>query len=129
MVNYSDECFVALHRVRTKQHLIVQEAIYILFDRPSPLCKQKPKLSLDLFGDISAWLGMVLIFSLPHFPFVWQSFFIFTSPPFTYSYLHCFKRLPKVVTWQILDKRLLAISIKFLHIVNLFLHVSRFLPL
>ena len=40
VVNYSD-------RARTKQHLIVQEAIYILCNKPS-LCKQNPKHSLNL---------------------------------------------------------------------------------
>ena len=44
--------FVVLHKARTKQHLIVLEAIYILFDRPS-LCKEKPKDSLNLLGDIA----------------------------------------------------------------------------
>ena len=39
MVNYSDECFVVLQRAKTKQHLIVLEAIHILFNRPS-LSKQ-----------------------------------------------------------------------------------------
>ena len=39
VVNCRDECFVVLHKTRTKQYLIVLEAIYILFNRPS-LCKQ-----------------------------------------------------------------------------------------
>ena len=50
--NNSDECFVVLHRAETRQHLIVLEAIYILFNGPS-LCKQNPKHSLNLSGDIS----------------------------------------------------------------------------
>ena len=52
MVNYSDKCFLVLHRARTKQHLIVLEAIHILFNWPS-LCKQNPKHSLNLLEDIS----------------------------------------------------------------------------
>ena len=51
VVNYSDECFVVLHRARTKQHLIVLEAIQIFFNRPS-FGKQNPKHSLNLLGDI-----------------------------------------------------------------------------
>ena len=51
--NYSDECFMALHSARIKQYLIVLEDIYILLNRPS-LCKQNPKHSLNLFGDISS---------------------------------------------------------------------------
>ena len=51
VVNYRDECFAALHRARTKQHLIVLEAIYILLNWPS-LCKQNPKHSLNLLRDI-----------------------------------------------------------------------------
>ena len=62
VVNYSDECFVVLLRVRTKQHLIVLEAVYILFKWPS-LCKQNPKHSLNLLGDIW-WFKF---FSPPHF--------------------------------------------------------------
>ena len=42
VVNYSDECFVVLDRAWTKLQLIVLEAIYILFNRPS-LCNQNPK--------------------------------------------------------------------------------------
>ena len=44
VVNYSDECFVVLQRARPKQHLIVLEAIYILFNRSS-LYKQTLTLS------------------------------------------------------------------------------------
>ena len=49
-VNYNDKCFGVLHRARTKQHLVILEAIYILFYRPT-LCKQNPKHSLNLIGD------------------------------------------------------------------------------
>ena len=51
VINYSNQCFVALHRARTKQHLIVLKAINILLNKSS-LCKQNPKHSLNLFGDI-----------------------------------------------------------------------------
>ena len=51
VVNYSDECFAALLRARTKQHLIVLEAIYISLNMPF-LCKQNPKHCLNLLGDI-----------------------------------------------------------------------------
>ena len=40
-VNYNDECFCVLHRARTKQHLVVLEALYILLYRLT-LCKQNP---------------------------------------------------------------------------------------
>ena len=48
-----------LHRARTKQQLNVLEAIYILFNRPF-LCKQNPKHSLHLLGDVSGvtWGGL-----------------------------------------------------------------------
>ena len=36
--------------VRTKQRLVIREALYILFYKPT-LCKQNPKLSLNLIGD------------------------------------------------------------------------------
>ena len=49
-VNYNDECFGVLHRARTKQHLVVLEALYILLDKPT-LCKQNPNHSLNLLGD------------------------------------------------------------------------------
>ena len=49
-VNYNDECFGILYRARTKQHLIVLEALYILLYRPT-LCKQNPKHSFNLLGD------------------------------------------------------------------------------
>ena len=52
ILDYSNEYFVVLHTDRTKQHLLVLEAIYILFNTPS-LCKQTPKHSLDLLGNIS----------------------------------------------------------------------------
>ena len=52
VVYYIDECFVVLHRARTKQHLIVLVTIYILFNKPS-LYKQNPKHSLNLLGDVS----------------------------------------------------------------------------
>ena len=52
VANYNDECFAVLHRARTKQHLNVLKAIYILLDQPS-LCKQNPKHSLHLLGDVS----------------------------------------------------------------------------
>ena len=42
VVNYSDDCFVVSYRVLTKQHIIVLEAIYILFNRSSP-SEQNPK--------------------------------------------------------------------------------------
>ena len=72
VVNYSDECFVVLRRARTKQHLIVLEALYILFNRPS-LCKQNPKHSLNLFV---LNLGCFNFFF--SYPFVFLSFFIFS---------------------------------------------------
>ena len=49
-VNYNDECLDVLHRVRTKQHLVVLEALYVVFYKPT-LCKQNPKHSLNLIGD------------------------------------------------------------------------------
>ena len=50
--NYDDECFAVLHRVRTKQHLNVLEAIYILFNQPS-LRLQNLKHPLQHLRDIS----------------------------------------------------------------------------
>ena len=50
--DYTDECFSVLHRARSKQHLNILEAAYISFFRPT-LCRQKPKHSLYLLGDIS----------------------------------------------------------------------------
>ena len=50
VVNYNDECFVVLHRAKTKQHLVILEALYILLYRPT-LCKQNQKHSLNLLGD------------------------------------------------------------------------------
>ena len=50
VVNYGDECFVILHRARTKQHRIVLEAIYILFNS-----KQTPKSSI--FAYVSRYLS------------------------------------------------------------------------
>ena len=52
VANHNDECFAVLHRVRTKQHLNVLEASYILFNC-LPLCKQNPCHSLHLLGDVS----------------------------------------------------------------------------
>ena len=49
-VNYNDECFGVFHRARTKQHLVVLEALFILFYWPT-LCMQSPKHSLNLLGD------------------------------------------------------------------------------
>ena len=37
VVNYNDECFGVLHRAGTKQYLVVLEALYILFYKPT-LC-------------------------------------------------------------------------------------------
>ena len=37
--NYNDEYLVGLHKARTKQHLNVHEAVYILFNCPS-LCER-----------------------------------------------------------------------------------------
>ena len=54
--NYNDECFAVLHRTRSKQHLNVLEAIYILFNRPS-MCKQNLWHSLHLLGDVSGVTG------------------------------------------------------------------------
>ena len=54
VVNSSDECFGVLRRTMTKQHLIVQEALYILSNRPY-LCKQNSKHSLNLLGYVSCW--------------------------------------------------------------------------
>ena len=34
-VNYNDECFDVLHTARTKQHLVVLELLYILFQKPT----------------------------------------------------------------------------------------------
>ena len=51
VINYCDECFMVWCRARTKQHLIVLKAFYILFNRPSQ-CKQNPKHSLNLLEDI-----------------------------------------------------------------------------
>ena len=51
VVNYSDECFVVLQRARTKQHLIVQEVIYIL---SYLLSVTKTLNTLNLLGDISS---------------------------------------------------------------------------
>ena len=48
VVNYN-KCFGALHRARTKQHLVVLEVLYILLYRLT-LCKQNPKHSLNLLG-------------------------------------------------------------------------------
>ena len=79
VVNYTNECFVVLRKARTKQHLIVLEAIYILFNRPS-LCKQNLKCSLNLLGDISCLIyGGFNFFSLPPLSYYYFSF----SPPFT----------------------------------------------
>ena len=50
--NYNDEGFAVLCRARTKQYLNVLKATYILFIHPSP-CKQNPKHSLHLLGDVS----------------------------------------------------------------------------
>ena len=52
VANYHDECFAVLHRTRTKQYLNVIEAVYILFNHPY-LCKQNPRHSLHLLGDVS----------------------------------------------------------------------------
>ena len=51
--NYDDECFAVLLRARTKQHLNVLEAIYILLNHPSQ-CKQNPRYSLHLLGNVSS---------------------------------------------------------------------------
>ena len=59
VINYSDKCFVVLHRAWTKQHLIVLEPIHILLNTPS-LCKQNPKHSLNLLGDIRRYLLLAL---------------------------------------------------------------------
>ena len=61
VVNYNHECFDVLHRARTKQHLIVLEALYILFYR-SILSKQNSKHSLNLLGENFANSGWFLIF-------------------------------------------------------------------
>ena len=37
--NYNNECLGVLHAARTKQHLVIPEAIYILLYKPT-LCKQ-----------------------------------------------------------------------------------------
>ena len=37
VINYNDECFGVLHRAGTNQYLVVQEALYILFNKPT-LC-------------------------------------------------------------------------------------------
>ena len=50
MVNYNDECLAGFHRARTKQHLVIHEAIYILFYQPT-LCKQNRKDCLKLIED------------------------------------------------------------------------------
>ena len=47
VVNYNDECFGILHRAKTKQHLVLLEALYILLYKPT-MHKQNPKHSLDL---------------------------------------------------------------------------------
>ena len=47
MVNYSDRCFVVLHRARTKQYFIVLEDIYILFNKPSMQTKPLNTLLTD----------------------------------------------------------------------------------
>ena len=52
VANHNDESFIVLHRTRTKQHVNVLEAIYILFYHPT-LYKQNPRHSLHLLGYIS----------------------------------------------------------------------------
>ena len=47
---YQDDCFSVLHRARSKIHLNILEAIYILLARPS-LCRQRPNQNLYLLGD------------------------------------------------------------------------------
>ena len=91
-VNYDDECFGVLHRARTKQHLVVLEALYILFYKPT-MSKQHPKHSLNLIGDNCCLTrgGFNYFFPPP-----WSSciFIIFTPPPFNKLIcLHCFKSL------------------------------------
>ena len=53
-VNYIDECFGVLLRARTKQHLIVLKALYILFYKPT-LCKQNLKHSLTYTINMSVF--------------------------------------------------------------------------
>ena len=73
--NYNDECFASLHRTRTKQHLNVLEPICILCNRPS-LCKQYPRLSLQLLGDVS---GLTKNVSFVFFLFLFWFCFLFFS--------------------------------------------------
>ena len=77
VVNYSDDCLVVFHRARTKQHRIVLEAIYILFNR-SFLCKQNPKHFEFIRKYLILDLGWFWFFFSPP-PFVLLTFFIFTS--------------------------------------------------
>ena len=106
---------MALHRARTKQHLIVLEANYILLYSPS-LFKQNPKNSLNLFGDISCLTqsGFYFFSSLP---------LIFT-PPLSNLICIVFKRLLKAVAWQITDEEALVISINSTYCNLLNLHMS-----
>ena len=89
-VNHNDECFGILHRARTKQHLVVLQALYLLLYRPT-LCKQNPKHSLNLLGD--NWClthGGFWIF----FPPPWSCYHSHFHPLLiNLIYLHCFIRL------------------------------------
>ena len=60
-VNYNGECFGVSHRARAKQHLVVLEALYILFYRPT-LCKQNPKHSLNLIDNYCLTRGGLNLF-------------------------------------------------------------------
>ena len=80
VVNYNDECFGILHRAKTKQHLVLLEALYILLYKPT-MRKQNPKHSLDLLKIIVPWLRVVLINYFFFFPFLVLLPFS-SSPPF-----------------------------------------------
>ena len=98
VVNYSYECFVVLQRAQTKRHLFVLEVIHILFKSPS-VCKQNPKHSRNLIGDISYLTSSA--FKIPPRLLYGYHFFFFT-PPFIYI---VFKRLSKAVALQNSDER------------------------